>query len=206
MDNGGYSPGQLDFTQKSEPVVRMAEGGAPGYAIGGAPGGGITGGVGLDMNNEIYKYFSDPATQALLASGNDAAVAQALQDRHYNLADVAKATGTQNQLADYERRFTQAVATPTTDASEFLAATKNVGLTGQNLNTALQNSGMSAADQYALTHNLNDAGGTFDTSGKPIDFYNKIGYTAGAAPGDQGGLEGLYSNINYSAKRFTRQN
>jgi hypothetical protein len=35
MDNGGYGPGQLDFTQKSEPVVRMAEGGIAGYAIGG---------------------------------------------------------------------------------------------------------------------------------------------------------------------------
>ena len=35
MDDGGYGPGQLDFTQKSEPVVRMAKGGVPGYAIGG---------------------------------------------------------------------------------------------------------------------------------------------------------------------------
>ena len=35
MDNGGYSPGQLDFTQKSEPVVRMASGGIAGYAAGG---------------------------------------------------------------------------------------------------------------------------------------------------------------------------
>ena len=37
MDNGGYNPGQLDFTQKSEPVVRMASGGIAGYAAGGAP-------------------------------------------------------------------------------------------------------------------------------------------------------------------------
>jgi len=35
MDNGGYSPGQLDFTQQSEPVVRMASGGIAGYADGG---------------------------------------------------------------------------------------------------------------------------------------------------------------------------
>jgi hypothetical protein len=33
MDDGGYGPGQLDFTQKSEPVVRMAEGGIARYAI-----------------------------------------------------------------------------------------------------------------------------------------------------------------------------
>jgi hypothetical protein len=37
MDDGGYSPGMLDFTQKSEPVVRMDEGGIAGYAAGGAP-------------------------------------------------------------------------------------------------------------------------------------------------------------------------
>jgi len=201
MNDGGYGPGMLDFTQKSEPVMRMAEGGVPGYAIGGPPGGGTpTGGIGLDMNNPIYKYFSDPATQALLASGNDKAVAQALQDRNYSLADVAKATGTQNQLADYERRFTQAVNTPTTDATEFLAATTDVGLQNKGLATALSGSGLSAAGQYASTHNLNDAAGALDASGKPIDFYNKIGYTAGALPGDQGGLEGLYANINYSAK------
>jgi hypothetical protein len=198
--NGMAQGGMYDFAQRSEPVVRMAEGGVPGYAIGGAPGGGITGGVGLDMNNEIYKYFADPATQALLKSGNDAAVAQALQDRNYSLADVAKATGTQNQLADYERRFAQAVNTPTTDATEFLAATTDVGLRDKNLATALSGSGLSAAGQYASTHTLNDAAGALDASGKPIDFYNKIGYTAGALPGDKGGLEGLYANINYSAK------
>jgi len=32
MNDGGYNPGQLDFTQRSEPVVRMANGGVPGYA------------------------------------------------------------------------------------------------------------------------------------------------------------------------------
>jgi hypothetical protein len=190
MNNGGYSPGQLDFTQQSEPVMRMAEGGIAGYADGGP----------LDVNNPIYKYFADPATQALLKSGNDAAIAQALQDRNYSLADVAKATGTQNQLADYERRFTTAVSTPTTDASEFLAATKDVGLQNQGLASALQNTGMSQAAQYALTHNLNDVGGI-----KGTDFYTDIGYTPGAQPGDKGGLEGLYSNINYAAQGLQGQ-
>jgi len=32
MDDGGYGPGQLNFTQQSEPVVRMVEGGIAGYA------------------------------------------------------------------------------------------------------------------------------------------------------------------------------
>ena len=35
MDDGGYGPGQLDFTQKSEPVVRMAEGGIAHFVTGG---------------------------------------------------------------------------------------------------------------------------------------------------------------------------
>ena len=199
MDNGGYSPGQLDFTQRSEPVVRMAGGGVPGYAIGGAPGGGITGGVGLDMNNEIYKYFSDPATQALLASGNDKAVAQALQDRNYSLADVAKATGTQNQLADYEKRFVNAINPATLSPTQFLERTADVGLTGTNLNTALQNSGLSTAGQYALTHDLNDAAGIVGAPKTAQDLYNTFGYQAGDLKGDVGGLAGMYTNINQVA-------
>jgi len=187
-------------------IVALAGGDVKHYAIGRlVEGGPLTGGAGLDMNNDIYKYFSDPATQALLSSGNDAAIAAKMQEKDWTAAQIAAATGTQNKQADYERRFAQAVATPTTDASEFLAATKDVGLQNQGLATALQNSGMSAADQYALTHNLNDAAGALDASGKPIDFYNKIGYTAGALPGDQGGLEGLYANINYSAKGLQDQ-
>jgi len=183
-------------------IVALADGGdVKHFAIGKLVSGGTpTGGVGLDMNNEIYKYFADPATQALLKSGNDAAVAQALQDRNYSLADVAKATGTQNQLADYERRFAQAVNTPTTDATEFLAATTDVGLRDKNLATALSGSGLSTAGQYASTHGLADTGGITGTN-----FYNTIGYTAGALPGDKGGLEGLYANINYSAKGLQDQ-
>jgi hypothetical protein len=35
MDDGGYNPGQLDFTQRSEPVARMATGGVVALAAGG---------------------------------------------------------------------------------------------------------------------------------------------------------------------------
>jgi len=177
-------------------IVALAGGGVPGYA--GNAGSVVN--APLDTKNEIYQYFAKPETQALLAAGNDAAVAQALQDRNYSLADVAKATGTQNQLADYERRFTTAVNTPTTSAQEFQAMTSDVGLTGQALANALSGSGMSAAGQYAATHGLADTAGILDASGKPVGLYNTIGYTAGALPGDQGGLSGLYANINYSAK------
>jgi hypothetical protein len=200
-------PQQQPAQMNTGGIVALAGGGdVKHYAIGRlVEGGPLTGGAGLDMNNEIYKYFSDPATQALLASGNDKAVAQALQDRNYSLADVAKATGTQDKLADYERRFTQAVNTPTTDATEFLAATTDVGLQNQGLATALQNSGLSAAGQYASTHNLNDAAGITTAPKTAQDFYTNMGYTAGALPGDKGGLEGLYANINYSAKGLQDQ-
>jgi hypothetical protein len=188
MATGGMG-GMFNFAQQSEPVVRVAEGGVPGYANGGP----------LDVNNPIYQYFADPATQALLAAGNDKAVAQALQDRNYSLADVAKATGTQDKLADYSGRFVNAVAQPGTSASEFLAATQDVGLQGRALEDAFKNSGLSASAQYALTHELTD------TTAPQTDFYNQFGYTLGALPGDQGGLEGLYANINYSAQGLQNQ-
>ena len=150
-----------------------------------------------DTNNDIYDYFAKPETQALLTSGNDAAIAQALQANDWSLANVAAATGTTGQLGDYATRYVNAVSTPTTSATEFLNYAADVGLTGQNLVNALQNSGMSAAAQYALMNAMPDTntGGIAGT-----DFYKQIGYTTGALPGDMGGIEGLYANINYSAK------
>jgi hypothetical protein len=69
----------------------------------------------------------------------------------------------------------------------------------------MQGAGLSQGAQYALTQpGLNDigfTGGIIDaTTGKPVDLYNQIGYIAGALPGDQAGLEGLYGNINYVTK------
>jgi hypothetical protein len=192
MDDGGYSPGQLDFTQRSEPVVRMAEGGVPGYA---GANGSLVGGY-KPTDTEIFDYFKTPGL-------TDAKIAQDMQTFGVSAADIARVTGTQNQQADYEKRFVNTLLTPTTDASEFLKATGAVGLKDQSLATAMQNAGLSQGAQYALTHAIDDkgyTGGIVDAStGKPVDFYNQIGYTAGALPGDQGGLEGLYGNINYGA-------
>ena len=184
MDDGGYSPGQLDFTQKSEPVVRMAEGGVPGYATGALVG-----------DADILNYFKTPGL-------SDAQIAADMQKYQVSAADIARATGTQNQQADYEKRFVNTLLTPTTDSSEFLKATGGVGLQGQALTNALNNAGVSLGAQYALTQGAtNDkgfTGGIIDAStGKPVDLYNQLGYTAGALPGDQAGLEGLYGNINY---------
>ena len=83
MNNGGYSPGQLDFTQRSEPIVRMAGGGIAGYAPGGA----------------IYDWFASGAGK------DDAAIAAQMRAQNWTPAQVAEATGTMDQLADYENRF-----------------------------------------------------------------------------------------------------
>ena len=182
--NGMAQGGMYDFTQRSEPVVRMADGGVPGYA-----GGALVG------DADIFKYFQTPGL-------TDAQIAKDMQTFQVSAADIARATGTQNQQADYEKRFVNTLIAPGTDSSEFLKATGAVGLQGQALTNALNNAGLSQGAQYALTQgptsDVGFTGGIIDAStGKPVDLYNQLGYTAGALPGDQAGLEGLYGNINY---------
>jgi hypothetical protein len=99
-----------------------------------------------------------------------------------------------------------AAANPKITASDFItgANTAGFGLT-QPLTAALQGSGLSQSAQYALTHRLDDAAGVATAPKATQDFYNNMGYIAGALPGDQGGLSGLYANINYSAKGLQDQ-
>jgi hypothetical protein len=193
MNDGGYNPGKLDFTGGGEPVVRMAKGGVPGYA---GNTGSVVGGY-KPSDADIFNYFKTPGL-------SDTQIATDMQKFGVSAADIARATGTQNQQADYERRFVNTLIAPTTDASEFRAATSAVGLKDQALATAMQNAGLSGGAQYALTqpaqNDIGFTGGIIDAgTGKPVDLYNQIGYTAGALPGDQAGLEGLYGNINYVA-------
>jgi hypothetical protein len=169
-------------------IVALAGGGdIPGYAAGGYK----------PTDTEIFNYFKTPGL-------TDAQIAADMQKFTVSAADIARATGTQNQQADYEKRFVNTLVSPTTDASDFQKATSAVGLQDQALATAMQNAGLSQGAQYALTQPaMSDAGftgGIIDAgTGKPVELYNQIGYTAGALPGDQGGLEGLYGNINYTA-------
>jgi hypothetical protein len=96
MNDGGYSPGQLNFTQQSEPVMRMAGGGVPGYAPGGF----------VPSDEDIFNYFKTPGL-------TDEIIARDMRAFNVSPADIARATGTQNQLADYEQRFAaQAVPEP----------------------------------------------------------------------------------------------
>ena len=166
-------------------IVALANGGVPGYADGGY----------TDQQVKDWFLTNKGAT--------DQQIADAMQTFKVGTDQIARATGTQGQEADYNKRFVNTLIAPTTDASEFLKATGSVGLQNQALANAMQSAGLSQGAQYALTHADSDAGftkGIIDAStGKPIELYNQIGYKAGALPGDQGGLEGLYGNINYVA-------
>ena len=164
MAQGG---GMFDFVQRSEPVVRMASGGIASYAPGGV------------TDQQVFDWFA--ANQG----ADDKAIAAAMQQYDVSPEQVARATGTMDKLPEYNTRFVQAVAQPTTDTSEFMAAAQDVGLQNQALANALQGSGLSAASQYALTH-------------------QDIGPTANVAE-TGGGLEGLSSNINYVAGGLQNQ-
>jgi hypothetical protein len=207
MNAGGYAPGQLDFAQRSEPVVRMASGGIAGYAAGGPPtmlsdeelfkqtGSWEAAAAARDAQNNAlnqYNWTQQAAPNAgslvndkqifdyLSAPGGktDAQIAADMQAFKVSAADIARVTGTQGQEADYNTRFVKAVALPGTDTTEFMNAASAVGLQDQALANALQNSGLSAAAQYALTH-------------------QHIGSDLNTAE-TQGGLEGLSNNINYA--------
>jgi hypothetical protein len=225
MNDGGYAPGQLNFAERSEPVVRMAEGGDVVRMAGGTPpamlsdealyqqtGSWEAAAAARDAQNnamnqytweqqaapnagslvndkQIFDYFAAPGTKT------DAQIAADMQTFNVSAADIARATGTQNQQGGYESRFVNAILQPGITAGKFNEYTADVGLTGQNLANALANSGLSQSAQYALTHGLNDAGGV-----KGTGFYDLFGYKAGDAPGDVGGLKGLYDNINFATK------
>ena len=187
------NPYELGVGSLNQPP-RMAGGGIVALAGGGdIPG--YAAGTYVPTDTEIFDYFKGLDQTKLSSGALDAQIAADMQKFDVSADRIAQVTGTQAKQGDYEKRFVQAVNTPTTSAEEFMTATKDVGLQNQALEDAMDAAGMSQAAQYAATHGLNDAGGVTGTN-----FYNQFGYKPGAAPGDQGGLEGYYSNINYSAK------
>jgi hypothetical protein len=85
MNSGGYNPGQLDFTQKSEPVVRMA-------------GGGVSD---ADVKNW---FLANPGA-------TDSDIKSAMSTYGVDLDQIARATGTQDRMDEYTQRLS-AVAEP----------------------------------------------------------------------------------------------
>ena len=57
--------------------------------------------------SEIYQYFSDPSTQAALASGNTRGIAETMQALGYSPAEVAQATGA--NVADVQAAYDAAL-------------------------------------------------------------------------------------------------
>ena len=157
--------GMFDFVQRSEPVVRMAEGGIAGYAVGGAPT--------MLSDEELYQKTGSWEAAAAARDAQNNALNQ------YNWAQQAAA----NPPPDYNKiaaDYVKTAAVPSETTEQFVSGANQagIGLT-QPLQTALANSGLSAASQYALTH---------ADIGSPLN-----------AEETYGGLKGLSSNINYVA-------
>jgi hypothetical protein len=90
MADGGYNPGDLAFAERSEPVVRMAEGGIAALAKGGV------------SDQDVQNWF------ATNAGATDAQIAAAMQQ--YNVApeQVARVTGV--GMPEVQQRFETAIA------------------------------------------------------------------------------------------------
>ena len=94
MDDGGYSPGQLNFAQRSEPVVRMASGGLASFAV----GGGVS-------NEDIQAYMN--ANQGV----SDATIAAKMQETGVSPQQLASAMGYDPQII--AQKYAAAVGAPT---------------------------------------------------------------------------------------------
>jgi len=136
-----------------------------------------------------------PTTTKLPENTNPAYIRQKLYDPY---------TQTYKSLAPVKasewgsRNFSDAYTNPQTGIAATLDTRRPEPMAGGGI-VALADGG-SAAAQYAATHRLDDTSGITGT-----DFYKNIGYTAGALPGDKGGLEGLYANTNYAAQGLQSQ-
>ena len=116
MNDGGYSPGQLDFMQRSEPVVRMASGGIVGYAAGGV------------SDADVLGWFNENP------NADDSLIAQTMQQANVTPEQVARATGT--DYSNVNQRYLDAIAasTPVTAAPVITAPTQIMDTSGGGTN------------------------------------------------------------------------
>jgi len=152
-------------------IVALAKGGVPGYADGGPP-------TALTDEQLFQKTGSWEAAAAARDAQNNA-LNQYNWQQQAAAANAANAAKLNTTAADYVK----AASLPTETTADFIsgANTAGIGLT-QPLATALQNSGLSAGAQYALTH-------------------ADIGPSSNAAE-TYGGLKGLSNNINYALSQY----
>jgi hypothetical protein len=136
MDDGGYSPGQLDFTQRSEPVVRMADGGSTVRMAKGTPPKMLT-------DEQLYQA-SGLTGQAGWEAAAKARDAQNAALNTYNLTDNADVGANINKWI---------VDNPFATAADINNAIKTSGLTQDIVNPYLTaNTNISDATRYALSH------------------------------------------------------
>jgi len=108
MNDGGYSPGQLNFAERSEPVVRMARGGIAHFEGGGgvneydyAPGGGggdysVQEGGGVDYFAQQFApdVFAPAATQAAATQAAAPNYDQVIKDAYATIGRTGVGEGT----------------------------------------------------------------------------------------------------------------
>jgi hypothetical protein len=137
MNDGGYNPGKLDFTQQSEPVVRMASGGVVALAKGGDYTT-LTKDSSADDIASAYKQFTT-------ASGGDTAANQkAATDYLTNLGigqdKIGQAYGTYQASPTYTDYTVQNV-------TDYLTTNKNINIADEtarlNANPLLVNQAIS---------------------------------------------------------------
>jgi hypothetical protein len=179
--NKSFSDVFKGYSAKDGGIVALADGGAVRMADGGYTQDQINAALASEMAARPGTSQADLANYAKSQYG--------LTDAQINAAYAAQQPPAQAQTAapvDYNKLATQYVAGamgPDETTNQFIsgANTAGIGLT-QPLATALQNSGLSAGAQYALTH-------------------ADIGPSSNAAE-TYGGLKGLSNNINYALSQY----
>jgi hypothetical protein len=190
MDDGGYAPGQLDFAQRSEPVMRMASGGIAGYAAGGV------------SDADILGWFNaNPGA-------NDALIAQTMQQANVTPDQVARATGT--DYANVNERYLAATApasgTPVTTAPNQMADTTSGGTNYQTVNDLYQGVlGRGVESEGAAGYWQNLFGPTIDAN-EVAQFQTAAqAELAGRNAGTAGGLNALAATTPF-ANQYTYAN
>ena len=152
-------------------IVALAGGGVPGYADGGPPK--------ILTDEQLYQQTGDWNKAAALRDAQNNALNQYNWQQQADAANAANAA----KLNTTASQYVSSAATPNETTAEFIAGANKagIGLTAP-LASALQNSGLSAAAQYALTHaDIGPAENTAET---------------------YGGLKGLSNNILYDLATY----
>jgi hypothetical protein len=191
MDDGGYNPGDLAFAERSEPVVRMAEGGIAALAKGGFTDAQVASyiqnnqlsGQALQNAADVFGLSTDQLGRAQSLIANKDASIQAASDA-YNTAVAGRPDLVAQNLAYYNP------ATQTGSGWEDVVTNRFIqdqpGATFAQINTAKEGSGITNEDLTRSFDRYGYSGALYNVATSP-DWKNDLGLT---------GFAGLSSNIN----------